>query len=1116
MSLYRAHSMSFSQSPQNNNISSSVPIKVGLISPRVSARRSSFATTGFSPGRARDGSIPIDPLSSDSVSSYQGPMSHNSSDYDVMSIEDVVSEAGPEYIKSNLKSYNLQLINYLIQQGLNVNPLRLKQRRVRKSKGIMKFVIRSGPRNPNIETFVTSNGQILYLPFNPFKKRRHRGQNQNTNGQNNIYDDEDEDEENQEGDMDSDSAQSSIDDSNSQLGNNGATLSRTTTATTTQSELEKGHHHHTVACHTICVMVKLAKEETLDPIVRAQYHTDAKTRWIQGIPVENKKVRFKEHYRVCEDKDWDLDMRDPDCFIPFKNFTNSEGDSISDSDSSSLLTKDIVLSDSPTQKIQFYHLLDASDFVNEIEDSSKDSDATRNLFEDFPPIPAKTFEPGYYVFLLPIAFPINTPETVITPTGSVIHNFTIQINKQPYQPTLQAPQLSLSSPSHHSKFEDPSYSTQSLPKHKEKVFTPVTGKHSIGSSFLKKLSLRRQSSLKSTIKAPLAAGSSLFGELKSHTKDSSDTIYEFGYQLPVVRLPPSDATSTLNKSIYVNKVWNNSLNYEMLLPRKYIQLSPMYDVNDQFLQQHSFMLQMKLIPLIKGLCLKRIKINVVERATYISRDRKYEEDIGDMERSGVKERVVTLLEIKARDRPFRGHYPPLCSQLVKGCTNDNLLTCCYKASNFDQKANRNSTRDEDGDITITNPVKIQCPLTFTANDESHFIKSVHKNLTKGASDLKDLHDSDEFSDDAESIFSTTDLNSANYTGVHTGENTTNNDQKDFWVSKSPSLSSIINPAKSKKAFYSMTGAIESTSDLTDAEKVRIYSFFPDATFHNVKIRHRLQVCFRISKPDLDFPTPNGPKMHHYEVIVDTPICFISPFCVSDTLDLPSYDYAVRSSTFGVPLSKQDFSFTQLDSTESSLEPRLPTFEEAVLQPGSPMMTGMSNVPFNSANGINATTIVAQSPFSSPDQNSTFSSLDQAINAKASNEKNVSKGTVPDDLFAKREIKRRPSVKANSQLSIAAHRQSGSQHHFASIDSRLGENLSSMHNPSRSSLDGDKLPTYQSVIEDEISNGLQQKMSLLNVEEHHPVPTATPNDSEGDDASLDVLNTPERAHVNHVV
>ncbi len=1136
--------------------------------------------------RPRAASYSIDSVATNSLSSLVSASSQNSAEYDVTSVDDLTSEPGPDYIKSNLKSYNKKLIAFMVQQGLNLNPLKLKQRKLSKSKGLLNMVLHGESHNPNIETFVTSNGQILFIPFNPYKKRRrcrhhdnhHHGE-EGADNDDNEYEGNEEEEEGITDDSSSDEEAHGDNDAAATASNTYNPISKTLTTATTATELARGHHRHTVASHTFCIIIKLAKEETLNAVARASYHVDARTKWAQGITVDTKQVKYKEHYRVSKLLDWDLDMNNPDCFIPFKDYEDNDSLSLdfnTDSESSLASTmRDVVFSSTPTQDVQVFELLPRDEFPDEDSGSSKDTDTTRNLFDGMNYNNIKTFQPGYYVFLLPIVYPINTPETVLTPTGSIVHKFNVQIDKEPYQPSIQAPQMSMSTPLHHSKFDDTLYSTDQAtrirshtPAEQESPSSPKRPHSSIKSSFLKKFSIHRQASMKSS-------SSKLLNGFKSHSIEPKRSFLDFGYNLPVVRLPPSDATSTLNKSVYVNKIWNDALNYELLLPRKYIQLSPVYDVNDQFLQSHTFMLQMKLIPLVKGLCLKRIKFNVVEKATYTSKDRRYEEDVGDVDRTGVKERVVTLLEIKAKDRPSRGEYPPLCSQVVSGCQNDNLLTCCYKTSAFGNEGKPNSEisrRDKD-DIIITNPIKIQCPLTFTANDESKFVKTVHKNLCKGATDIADLRDSAEDIEDTNDVLSIFSVNSQSNTGlpdssidncIKSSSNSQapstlkkvkscsaveRNEDGNYWVSKSPTLSSVLS-SKSKRTFYGLAPPSDALATFTDEEKRRIYTFFPDVTFHNVKIRHRLQVCFRISKPDPNLLVEGVPKMHHYEVIVDTPISFVSPFCVSDTLELPSYDYAVKSQNFDPP-STQQFDFSQLDRSDSSMEPRLPTFEEAVLQPGSPMMSGLSSDLNAYPGSVDLTTVVSPSPMSTLSMSPLTSRMDHGFNNLDSVVDMGSKTTVPSNFFAKQAI-RRNTASTSSKLSAAAHhdgRQTGQS--YGSIDSALGVNGD--HNPSRSSLayDTEDLPSYQSVIEEEMSGGLEQKMKLLKVSENTGngsrrssdadatatdikassglnVPIGHNNiiddninkydddDNDNDTGSWSTLSSVERAHAKHVV
>lgn len=951
----------------------------------------------------------------------------------------MVSEAGPDYVRLNLKSYNRKLLQYLDQQGLNANPLKVKQpNKQQTSHALLSRITSHGlaqTHSPNIDVFMTSNGQILFLPFNPWRRKRPAADEASTSPtephQETISmqpeDYAEEEDEEGDGEIDLDASNVNEDESN-------------------------------MTCHTFCVIVKLSKEETLTPIIRADFHTDAKTRWIQGIPVGHSKSQFKEKYRVSRELFWSLDLCHPDCFIPFKDpddLDSSSIDASGDSDSSGLnQTADAIYSDVPTQSVRKYLLLNSWEFDNELDSNNKDSDRSRNLFMDAGTVPPPAnFQPGYYIFLMPVAFPINTPETVTTKLGSITHKMDIQIEKWPYAPNLQPPTASAASPNHHSNFEDVGFE-QPISRKATLSTSPISvgasphRRHSVASSLLKKIGLHRQTSVGKS------APGSILKAVRGGNSTETETLQDFNYELPAVRLPPSDATSTLNKSIYVNRVWNKSLNYELLLPRKYIQLSPLDTINDQYLRPHEFLLQMKLMPLVKELCLKRIKINVVEKSTYISKDQRYEEDVGRVDKSGIKERVVTLLEINARNRPSHGDYPPLCMQTVKGCVDDNLLTCCYENTDFDKIPEGGLHSSRRRETVITNPVKIQCPLVFVANDETNFITNVHENLACGAKDLTQLRDSVDF-EDTSSIFSV-----GNTAEVPPPSSAPEDAMPPSasWTSKSPSLGPI---ASKQRSLYRITSSIDNVNDLSDADKVRIYTFSPDTTFHNVKIRHRLQICFRVSKPDEFVVTADGPKMHHYEVIVDTPIVFVSPFCVEDTLELPSYDFALKTSSFATPPANNGFSFDS--ENDNGTTRRLPTFEEAILQPGSPMMTGMPNY-----GTVDSMTLVAQSP---PIRNvpipmnpneSDFSSLDSLVETD-------------DDPFTKRIVRRRSAVA--SKLSTAT-RAPPSQ--FSSIDSALKNENG--HDESQSSLlyEQNELPSYQSVIDEDMSNGLEEKMNLLDV------------------------------------
>ncbi|OWB67805.1 hypothetical protein B5S30_g3169 [[Candida] boidinii] len=1073
-------------------------------------------------------------------------------------------------------------------------------------------------QDQNLQIFLTGNGQFVFLPYNPIKKR-----DTSTNQDENDDDEGDDDD--------------SEDENNNNNNNQNPNSNNTSSSNTNNPNSKKRRHHHNVTNHNFAVIVRLAKSHSLTSVVKAKYRVNIKTKWPSGIlgTDESGKVKtvFKENYSVTPLFEWSLNMKNPDCFIPFKpqhhqstnsssslpqqhqqqqksnskksklpnrsntnknlnfsgseisstsdfdqtsmgleskftndsyddsaiddetnydddfNFEFQENESISTNTNNSISSNQMITSKEPTQEIKYFELLNQHEYKTEtadlatenffLKDTPSYSDSSKDNHIDNASGVPKFFPAGYYIFILPIVYPLDTPETVSTPLTSISHNFDIQIEKLTL-PALPPPQSALLSSTnyhnHHTNsstssnnpnnnhgtnntntnntnnhnsshnqshnhdtnqdsYLDPYYNSHTNNNHTSNPLSHITSNSSVLSAnsttsgsgaggFFKSLTHygRRHSvsnnnnhnhNNENSIPAQLSTmnsnnsannglntdysgtpiissnnnisnnNSNPAGKKKNGSMQGSNTdiVYGFDYELPVVRLPPSDATSTLNKSIYVNKIWNNALNYEILLPKKYVQLSPMSGTSDNFMKNHTFILQLKAIPLIKNLTLKRIKINVVEKITYISKDKKYEEDVGKVDQSGVKERTVTLYEIKTKEK---SNSNALKSKIIPGCTNDNLLTFCYNggkspqqqqsnggnssllAPNHDRKdtflssnsrsrsgsgsifsssrlnrsrslssfmdsnnnnnsVNTTNSNDED-DVIITNPVKVKCPLTFQAADETGLLNEIHENLCKGQADLNEPLVEENLNknvsnDDVISIFSNNSTNTLLDTGIVPTENiiyTNDGIKTEEVLAPSTSLNRNLSVKSTKSHRKSSFGAHANNSNSGNnsndpgAISNKLSGFHPDATFGNVKIRHRLQVCFRISKPDEKDIREGVPKIHHYEVIVDTPIVFVSPFCVRDNLDLPSYEYAVRSNTaFDFDNgsnnnrdSSDAFSFDRLQESNDEIEDQLPTFDEAVLLPSSPMQSSMMpNMSNMYSGGFNSTTVLSASPFS---------------------------------------------------------------------------------------------------------------------------------------------------------
>lgn len=176
--------------------------------------------------------------------------------------------------------------------------------------------------------------------------------------------------------------------------------------------------------------------------------------------------------------------------------------------------------------------------------------------------------------------------------------------------------------------------------------------------------------------------------------------HSYRHELKIIRGPPLVAVSSNDKPLYINKNWNESLAYEVTMPKKFVTLGD------------ELPLKMKFSPLEKGVVLKRVKVNIIETITYSSKDQKYEyEDrefpIHDKYITGPNEteesfKVAPLLEIKAspqrssqalREVILKPHHHLLSS--------DNLLETCFETVPH--------TRDT---VEITGPLKILSYLSF--------------------------------------------------------------------------------------------------------------------------------------------------------------------------------------------------------------------------------------------------------------------------------------------------------------------------------------------------------------------------------------------------------------------
>ncbi|GME73970.1 unnamed protein product [[Candida] boidinii] len=158
-------------------------------------------------------------------------------------------------------------------------------------------------QDQNLQIFLTGNGQFVFLPYNPIKKR-----DTSTNQDENDDDEGDDDD--------------SEDENNNNNNNQNPNSNNTSSSNTNNPNSKKRRHHHNVTNHNFAVIVRLAKSHSLTSVVKAKYRVNIKTKWPSGIlgTDESGKVKtvFKENYSVTPLFEWSLNMKNPDCFIPFK------------------------------------------------------------------------------------------------------------------------------------------------------------------------------------------------------------------------------------------------------------------------------------------------------------------------------------------------------------------------------------------------------------------------------------------------------------------------------------------------------------------------------------------------------------------------------------------------------------------------------------------------------------------------------------------------------------------------------------------------------------------------------------------------------------------------------
>lgn len=375
------------------------------------------------------------------------------------------------------------------------------------------------------------------------------------------------------------------------------------------------------------------------------------------------------------------------------------------------------------------------------------------------------------------------------------------------------------------------------------------------------------------------------------------------FELPMVRTPPSLIDMDAEKPIHISRTWNNSLHYLITFPRTCVSLGSKYLIN------------VKISPLTKNIVLKRVRFNIMERTEYVPRESFCKCCHGGtrgccskLKLHGPQDRVVTLCELRTRKSQNPKAAPPFKVQVIK-CHNDNMLDVCYEAP-----SNPSCT-----DVIVASPLDIDVELPFLTS---------RADLESSVFALQEGERSMCFASASSKKCSARDMENISSSIVGSSETQL-------------SYIGFLRQSDGKRRRTRLdSSSVNSLNDSCEHQESTAQSqvLFPDSNFKYIQISHRLQVLFRISKPD-----PRDNKIHHYKIVVATPLTLLSAKCNEGSTQLPNYEN-VRTEPVPAPRSEgpaikfripQDSEGLPIRPLRNENEYALPSFQEAMSSPSSP-------------------------------------------------------------------------------------------------------------------------------------------------------------------------------------
>lgn len=509
-------------------------------------------------------------------------------------------------------------------------------------------------------------------------------------------------------------------------------------------------------------------------------------------------------------------------------------------------------------------------------------------------------EAGDYVYLLPVIFSNHIPESTYLPSARISYKLKIgtrAIGSSIKRAGSTGSSLSIGQQNQPISSHSSTSSLSSLRDmdHEGKANSSASPHKGLSGNLLKKV--------KNHLHLP-------HNQVKPGEIEESRELYT-EYPIKVIRTPPPISISTANKPIYINRVWSDSLSYEISFASKYVSLNSRVPI------------KIKLAPIAKNICVKRVRVSITEKITFVSKNLEYEYDqvdpvakdpynpyYLDFTSKRRKERNLALLEVRTKPKGSRA----LREEIVENCVNDNLLS--FGEIKEPGKADS---------IPLVEPVSIETRLDFPsymdldkrhaknippygidvytaiANPEEQQSTSHHKSSVIGIlTGIKNSTDSGSSPSKANSDKNTNNSSSAETESAARRQTVSRFHQTSIKANSHPNVKFHTRLNKCKRGLY-----------------------LDSLHYTNVHARHKLEVMLRISKPDPENPS----KLRHYEVLIDTPVFLVSDQCNTGNMELPTYDMATTvTSTDLTPIPNA-----------TNLAPP-PTFEEAISVPASPFQS----------------------------------------------------------------------------------------------------------------------------------------------------------------------------------